>query len=266
MEYQNSLEYPEDYMLYNLLDNAFISSLCFLGATLISQLCMFTYTVYKLGRSDTDKKLKIIRGVPGTGKKSYVYYLEDKLNRDFLICDWNEFFTKDDGYEFNGKEMDKAETYSFNKFLNGIILNLNRIYVIGHFPKKWQYDKYIKLAIMNGYKVDITELECENIQELSHYNKRSIHKVPYHKSHDIYSQWEDDERAYKRCPYLGDNIELQNQREKCLINSDDDDDGGDNSCNSNFLPELSSLSDPGDNEITYLNYISEIDDDIVKFD
>ena len=49
------------------------------------------YTIYKSFKSGVksvikldvskDKKIKIIRGVPGSGKRNYVYYLENGLNR-----------------------------------------------------------------------------------------------------------------------------------------------------------------------------------------
>ena len=44
-----------------------------------------------------DKKVKIIR-VPGVGKRSYVYYLENELNREFVVIDVNDYFTKGDDY------------------------------------------------------------------------------------------------------------------------------------------------------------------------
>ena len=218
MGYYDSLEYP-DVILDNIFSFTYVSSLFLLGGLLATQFSLIGYNLYKMMKT---KKIKIIRGVPGTGKHSYVYYLEDKLDRNFVICDWNKYFMKDNKYNFNGKEMDKAEAYSFETFINSVLLNVERIYIIGHFPKKWMYEKYIKVAKMNNYEVDITELDCNNIQELNHYNSRSIHEIPHHKSHRIYTEWEEDDRVYKRCPYLDDNVELKKKREECLIDSDDE--------------------------------------------
>jgi len=163
--------------------------------------------VKKLDNPD-DKKLKIIRGVPGVGKRSYVYYLEEGLNRNFVICDWNDYFIKNNQYKFNGKKLAEAEADAMDTFLSSIQNSTKRIYVIGTFPKRWMYDNYIKIAKMHDYEVDITELECSTRAELEHFNKRSVHSVPMTKSVKIFDSWEKDDRTYTRPAFLEDGVSI----------------------------------------------------------
>ena len=175
-----------------------------------------------------NKQVKIIRGVPGIGKRSYVYYLESDLNREFVICDINDFFTTNGTYSFNGKNLAEAEANMMSKFITSINNTDRRIYVIGTFEKKWMYNNYINIAKLNGYATYVTELDCGNTTELRHFNKRSVHNVPYSKSMKAYTSWEADNTAYKRSPYLSDNDELQSKRYPCLIFSDSNSDSDSN--------------------------------------
>ena len=216
-DYENKITEPMyGPEVYNLLDTACLVSLGMLGSALILQLGLITYSSFKKFNisketldEPTDKKVKIIRGVPGIGKRNYVYYLESNLNREYIICDWNNFFIKDGQYEFNGKDTSKAESYCLQTYLNAIKNDIKRIYVIGNFNQKWQYDNYIKLANLFNYKVDITELECKNTTELMYYNNRSVHKIPYTKSLKVFQNWEEDKRAYKRIPYLNNDKAME---------------------------------------------------------
>ena len=58
--------------------------------------------------------------------------------------------------------------------------------------------------------MSITELVCENHDELKYYNSRSTHNIPLSKSIKLFENWEEDELAYKRRPYMTDEKALQN--------------------------------------------------------
>ena len=105
---------------------------------------------------------------------------------NFVICDWNDYFIKNNQYKFNGKKIAEAEADAMDTFLSSIQNSTKRIYVIGTFPKRWMYENYIKIAKMHEYEVDITELECSNRTELGNFNKRSVHSVPMSKSVKIF--------------------------------------------------------------------------------
>ena len=208
----------------------------------------------------TDKKIKIIRGVPGSGKRNYVYYLENGLNREFIVCDWNDFFTKKGKYNFVGKDTTKAENYCLKVFLNSIKQDIKRIYVIGNFNEKWQYENYLTIGKLAGYDTSVTELICENYEELKYYNSRSSHNIPITKSIKLFENWEEDKLAYKRRPYLSDEKALEFA---CLIQSNSDEDESkeaENNCpNSDgnvshfLLPNNATFDNPQSREITFVS-------------
>jgi hypothetical protein len=145
----------------------------------------------------------IVRGVPGSGKRHYVYDQERGQTGRFGVCDWNDFFTDEEGnHQFDGTQITQAEFHSHMAFLSFVKREVSRIYVIGYFPKLWNYEPYLEMAKLNGYKVNVVELKCENLEQLRHFNKRSIHKVPFAKSKKCFESWEIDYSSVYQEPYL----------------------------------------------------------------
>lgn len=277
----------------HVIDNVLDISLGLLGSVAILQFGLIFYTIYKSFKSKvnsypkldvpTDKKIKIIRGVPGSGKRNYVYYLENGLNREFIICDWNDFFTKNGDYNFVGKDTTKAENHCLKVFLNSIKQDVRRIYVIGNFNEKWQYENYLTIGKLAGYEISITELTCENHEELKYYNSRSTHNIPLTKSVKLFENWEEDKLAYKRRPYLSDEKALEFSY---LIQSNSDEDEikeTENTCSDSdendsdlLLPNNTTFDNPQSREITFIskaelkelmdNYKSEEDSEVASED
>lgn len=250
-------------------ENALDISLGLLGTTLILQFGLVFYSIYKSFKSHikprskldvpADKKIKIIRGVPGIGKRNYVYYLENGLNREFIICDWNDFFIKKGKYNFVGKDTTKAENYCLKVFLNSIKQDIKRIYVIGNFSEKWQYENYLIVGKLAGYETSITELTCDNFEELKYFNSRSVHSIPLTKSIKLFENWEKDKSAYHRRPYFSDEKALEFA---CLIQSSSDEDESkekedtDSNLDENesdfLLPSNSTFDNPQSREVTFV--------------
>ena len=149
------------------------------------------------------KTVTIIRGVPGVGKKHYVYDQEKYREGLFGICNWNDYFKDEDGnHTFNGSMITKAENYSKMAFLDYITKEVDRIYVIAYFNEVWNYSEYEKIADMNGYNIKIVELKCQDIDHLRHFNKRCNHKVPMVKSKKVFQNWEVDPDSVFQEPYI----------------------------------------------------------------
>ena len=275
------MEYQTVYHEYDMIRSDDIMeaigklSLGFLGSMFLLQCGLVFYNFYKILDIKTilrnripnfnvpkDKKVKIIRGVPGVGKRNYVYYLENELNREFVVIDVNDYFTKDEEYKFDGKNLAEAEADTMNCFMHALKNQDKRIYVIGTFEKKWMYKNYHDLAKMSGYQVSVTELECVDTDELKHFNKRSNHDVPYSKSLKAFNSWEKDDEAYNRIPYLGDNSKLLGKRQPCLIVDSDIEDESKTDDNNEYseLPNVRTFKDcPLVREIKYVDIDEESD-------
>ncbi len=278
-EEQFNTVYHEDQVLlkHQIMESMGKLSLGFIGSVVLLQFGLFLHNVFKLidfkkvfkrrYNEPHDKKVKIIRGVPGVGKRSYVYYLESDLNREFVICDVNDFFIKDGEFKFDGKNLAEAEADTMSAFLHALKNKDKRIYVIGTFEKTWMYKNYVELAKLNGYEVNITELECKNTKELKHFNRRSVHDVPYSKSLKAFNTWEVDTQSYKRCPYLSDNTILANERAPCLINDSDSEDEYTKDATEEFteIPNIKTLEDcPLVREVKYVDDESDSEDDTIS--
>jgi hypothetical protein len=176
-----------------------------------------------------ERRIVIVRGVPGVGKHSYVSWreLNDEYRGQYALCDWSKFFEKWNSdtevfeYDYDPLRVREADHYMFSRAVRAINKRMNRIYVVHTFEKKWSYEPYILLAQSNGYTVEIVELVCKNKRELRHFNHRSIHNVPLKKSIRVFALWQRDRRALLQEPYLeaeigenGDSIPLHFSSEK----------------------------------------------------
>lgn len=160
--------------------------------------------LFSLYRSyTTPREVIIIRGVPGIGKRNYVAWLENRLDKagDFRLCYWQDYFGRGAKYSFNPLLVKKAEMWSLMNFIRGIMSGVNRLYVLSTFEHMWQYDIYITIAKLAGYTYRIVELECLSERHLRHYSERSAHMIPYNKSLAVYHSWEVDPRAVLQEPY-----------------------------------------------------------------
>ena len=187
---------------------------------------------------DNENTVIIVRGVPGIGKKSYVYEREKVHNRNYSICSYNDYFKKDGKFIFDARNINKAEQVTFNKFLLSIRKRIPKIYVVGSFNEVWMYENFLNIANLCGYNIKIVELQCLDELQLYYFNTRSNHNVPKVKSQKLFKNWENDSRAWIQKPYIedecrnrfnADRIIFNNRR--CMINSDSD---GDSDRSNNF--------------------------------
>jgi hypothetical protein len=176
---------------------------------------------------NTEKRVIIVRGVPGIGKKSYAEWRE--LHKEqvghYTICNWARIFEKwsDIGmrYEYDPLRVREADHRLMRTYIRSLSARIDRIYVVHTFEKMWQYNPYVELAGIHGYTVEIVELLCHTKRELRHFNKRSIHNVPMEKSLRVFLEWHGDKRAIVQHPYLepeisvnGDSIPLHLETEE----------------------------------------------------
>ena len=154
-------------------------------------------------KGNNEKEVIIVRGVPGVGKDSYVYNKEKNTNNIFTIISNDQFFTKNDTYTFSNQDITRSDSDCLNKYLNNLVLGVNKIYITNVNNKRWMYENYIKLANINNYKVSIIELYCNDYDELKFFNKRSLHNVPLKYSKNVFKTWQKDINSKCIQPYFG---------------------------------------------------------------
>lgn len=98
--------------------------------------------------------LFIIRGVPGTGKTTLGYAITPST---FAADD---YFTDEKGnYHFDPTKLEEAHEACFQCVKKSMFMRHEKIAVTNTFTRRWEYDKYIKLAERMGYRVMMIALK-----------------------------------------------------------------------------------------------------------
>ena len=136
------------------------------------------------------KKVTILRGLPSTGKSEYA-----SMYPHAVVCSADDYFMVDDKYEFVGWKVPVSHQWCFGKFIDAMnpVGQAEHIIVDNTNTMKWEYDNYIKLAILMDYKIEVLNFNHKDWtdQELADRNK---HGVPAEGIERMRTRWEDDYR------------------------------------------------------------------------
>ena len=148
-----------------------------------------------INRSMSKKTVKIIRGISGVGKSTYVMMNEvvAKAEERRIVCSADDYFVNEQGqYEFDGRKLPLAHQWCWGKFIDAIGEGRN-IIVDNTNTQPWEYENYIKLAKLFDYEVEIIHITPKGLtnEELA---KRNTHGVPLESIEQMRSRWVDDTR------------------------------------------------------------------------
>ena len=119
------------------------------------------------------KELIILRGLPGSGKSTRA---KELATDESIICSADDFFIHNGIYRFDANRLHEAHETCFAKAKQAMILNTQTIIIDNTNTQKWEYQKYLDLAYMYGYEVDIEMIG--NLTDIEIYHKRNTHNVP----------------------------------------------------------------------------------------
>lgn len=143
----------------------------------------------------SEKTVKIIRGISGVGKSTYVMMNESvaKAEERSIVCSADDYFVNEQGqYEFDGRKLPMAHQWCWGKFIDAIGEGRN-IIVDNTNTQPWEYENYIKLAKLFDYEVEIIHITPKGLtnEELA---KRNTHGVPLQSIEQMRTRWVDDTR------------------------------------------------------------------------
>ncbi|XP_022183271.1 NEDD4-binding protein 2 isoform X2 [Myzus persicae] len=131
------------------------------------------------------KVLVLMRGCPGSGKSYQATNILDlcykNVNADDFIFSADKFFTnKYNGkYCFNRNKLTEAHNWAFQQFQRAIGLEVTPVIVDNTNCEAWEMENYIKVAVNNGYWIEIVEPSTEWAWDGMELFKKNVHSVPY---------------------------------------------------------------------------------------
>ncbi|CAI6366033.1 unnamed protein product [Macrosiphum euphorbiae] len=131
------------------------------------------------------KVLVLMRGCPGSGKS---YQATNILNScyknanidDFIFSADKFFIKKNNGqYRFDRTKLFEAHEWAFQKFQTAIRLEVTPVIIDNTNCEVWEMEKYTKVAVNNGYWIEIVEPNTEWAWDGIELFKKNEHSVPY---------------------------------------------------------------------------------------
>lgn len=125
----------------------------------------------------------IMRGLPGSGKS---YMARSIVHQAFGPCDTSQFiFSTDDffmvpggGYNFNHMNLQEAHHWNQKRVWHAAMSGLSPIIVDNTNTQTWEMLPYGKLAVENGYFMEVLEPRNKWSQKPGELARRNIHGVP----------------------------------------------------------------------------------------
>jgi len=113
-------------------------------------------------------KLIIVRGLPGSGKSTLARQLVKEGHAD-AHYEADMFFMVQGKYQFNPAKLKYAHEWCFESVRHALLSREQTVVVSNTFTQKWEAEKYIAMAQMDGKPVEI--ITCTG-------NYGSVHGIP----------------------------------------------------------------------------------------
>jgi len=139
------------------------------------------------------KKVIIMRGIPGSGKSTYI---EEKFDKNTTkICSADNYFVDKNGvYKFDVTKLNDAHLQCMRDYLYGLILSSTDTVVVDNTNiRPEEYTPYVQVALAMGMDVEIIEFRGDpNVA-----SNRNSHNVPYDKIMEMYVNYTETLSRYR---------------------------------------------------------------------
>jgi predicted kinase len=148
------------------------------------------------------KYLYILRGLPGSGKTTYINnFLQQSNINNYSIHNFEDF------YKDNPREISKCYSDCLGNFISNLYLKTEYIFIDNPNIQYWEYENYIILGKAHNYKIVIIDIECPDIKYIDLFKERcNTNKgnnfISRRNILNMYERWEENYDSYKIEPYI----------------------------------------------------------------
>ena len=121
---------------------------------------------------DINKKIFILRGLPGVGKSTLASYLATNLapkkgeGKGAIILSSDDFFIASNGkYIFDDNKIVEAHKWNFKRFKEAIERELSPIIIDNSNYKKYHYYQYVDYAQRKNYSVAVIVIPHNDVSD-----------------------------------------------------------------------------------------------------
>ena len=125
-------------------------------------------------------KVMILRGLPGTGKDTYLDALAKADGLEIARCSADDYFMIDGKYDFDPMKLTQAHDSCFGAFVqicDTPMPRLDRIAVCNTNTSLFEISPYLMYARYRSLPVEIVEISTPSIS-MEHLAERNLHGVP----------------------------------------------------------------------------------------
>jgi len=136
-----------------------------------------------------EKMLYVMRGLPGSGKST----LANELGKGGVVLSTDDFFIDTNGkYVYNGKQIKNAHAWNKQRAQDALVKGVTPIVIDNTNTQKWEAKYYVQQALIQGYRVVISEPQTPWRRNPSELAKRNTHLVPEETIGRMLAKWEED--------------------------------------------------------------------------
>jgi len=125
------------------------------------------------------KTIFIIRGTPGSGKTT----LARSLCPIDDICEADKFFERAGLYDFDPSKLGQAHSWCRREVESRMLAGVDRIAVSNTFTQLWEFEPYLEMAKLHGYRAVCLVVE-------NRHGSSSVHSVPEDKVEQMRRRFE----------------------------------------------------------------------------
>lgn len=126
-------------------------------------------------------EILLIRGLPGSGKTTWAERFARRPDVDYVHCEADQFFMKDDQYIYDPTKIKEAHDYCYDKAFDALSEGKS-VVVANTFCRKWEMEAYYRLAA--SFLANVRVMTAKG-------NLESVHNVPQDVIERMREQWED---------------------------------------------------------------------------